>query len=184
MSKQEIEKTLNLIDKFFEGDTTLEEERQLYSLFNDKQIPAELEKYRDMFVDFGALPVQQQAKAAIGTVETISSSRKAVSYRPVIRHIAAIAASVVLIVTSVLIYNNYNEEKHLAALYGGSYVIENGKRIDDLRKIRPQIEQTLAEAKKIDINIDQSSFIRQAEREVLNSIGDDEQAEIEQLLNE
>lgn len=51
MRKEEIQK---LIDRYFEGETTLEEERRLYRFFQKDNIPAEFEEYTEMFRDFAA----------------------------------------------------------------------------------------------------------------------------------
>ena len=51
MRKEEIQK---LIDRYFEGETTLEEERRLYEFFQKDNIPAEFEEYTEMFRDFAA----------------------------------------------------------------------------------------------------------------------------------
>lgn len=46
-----------LTDRFFEGMTTLEEERELYEYYSHGQpLPADLLPYRDMFLDFAAVP--------------------------------------------------------------------------------------------------------------------------------
>ena len=67
----------------------------------------------------------------------------------------------------------------LEACYGGSYVIENGRRTDNLRRIHRQIERTLALA---DADIDP---VREAEADVLEAIDDPElHHELETLLAE
>ena len=41
-----------LLDRYFEAETTLEEEKFLQDYFNGANIPAHLEQYKDMFVYF------------------------------------------------------------------------------------------------------------------------------------
>lgn len=51
-------KIRTLIDRFFEGETTLAEEQVLYDFFrNAPQLPEDLEAHRQMFLDFAALSV-------------------------------------------------------------------------------------------------------------------------------
>lgn len=64
------------------------------------------------------------------------------------------------------------EEQHLAQLYGGSYMIVDGKRYDNLREIKDDIRQTLADAQQIERQADGQAVIEEAEQEVLESIGD------------
>lgn len=67
----------------------------------------------------------------------------------------------------------------LEARYGGSYVIENGRRTDNLRRIHRQIEQTLALA---DADYDP---IHEAEAEMLQAIDDpDLRRRLDHLLDE
>ena len=62
-----INEILTLIERFFEGDTTLEEERWLYDYFRQtKELPEELKEYRETFLDFDAI-----AFAETTEIETI-----------------------------------------------------------------------------------------------------------------
>ena len=98
---------------------------------------------------------------------------------------AAIGTAAALAITLCLtLYANFREDRALARLYGGSYVIENGRRIDDLSSIREDIEQTLDDARRIESRT-HHDFIDNAEQEVLDNITDPEmQKEVEQMLNE
>ena len=60
----------------------------------------------------------------------------------------------------------------MAQLYGGSYMIVDGKRYDNLREIKDDIQQTLAEARQIEREADGQAVIEEAEQEVLESISD------------
>ena len=44
MNNREIKDTERLVRRFFDGETTLAEERRLYRLFSRKGLPQELEK--------------------------------------------------------------------------------------------------------------------------------------------
>ena len=55
-----IEEILALIERFFEGDTTLEEEHWLYNYFKQtKDLPEELAAYRETFLGFDAIALTE-----------------------------------------------------------------------------------------------------------------------------
>ena len=72
----------------------------------------------------------------------------------------------------------------LERVYGGSYVIVNGERIDDLSKIMPQIERTLADAKAVERRIEENGVVERVENDMLNDISDPAEREmIRQLIS-
>lgn len=158
----------NLIGRFLEGDTTLAEERQLYSYFQGPHVAPELLPYRQMFVDLGAL----QPKA------------KTVRLRPISRWMVGIAASLLLLVGAYGVWN-HQQRSRLLALYESSYTIVNGQRNDDIVEIEAQIKATLADAERIESSLKEQNTIGQAEQEVLQSISDEgERSEIETFLKQ
>lgn len=166
-----------LIERFFNGDTTLSEERLLYRFFQSDGVPAEMECYRDMFADFGSLPIESDASV----VKKDTHQRRAKWLWPAIAGVAA----ALLLAFGMTYYHNVREDRMLAARYGGSYVIENGHRTDDLSDIRDDIETALDKAKSIESNDMVGSTVEQAERNVLNSIADPAERErINAILNE
>ncbi len=77
------------------------------------------------------------------------------------------------------------QERLLLRQYEGSYVIIGGQRNDNLRQIRPQIEQTLAEARHIEQEALPQKAIKTIEDDLLQSIDDPgERQRIQQFLNE
>ena len=168
-----------LIDKFFDGNTTLDEEQRLYDFFGSEQVPEELKEYRPMFVDFGAMLYKPE--------EHIPDTRKAILHplrRKLFYAISGIAAAIVLFV-GITTAINLHENQVLARTYAGSYMIVNGERIDDLSRIKPDIEHALGDARHIESHVEEHSTIKQAEQNVLDNIDDPmEKARIEQLLNE
>ena len=72
----------------------------------------------------------------------------------------------------------------LEEIYGGSYMIVNGERVDNLRKIQAQIAGTLDDALKIEALV-ASSQPMDVEQSVLSEIEDVEmREEIRRMLNE
>jgi len=49
MKTEEYKSIEDLLDRFFEGQTSNEEERVLYEFFARPDIPAHLERYREVF---------------------------------------------------------------------------------------------------------------------------------------
>ena len=103
---------------------------------------------------------------------------------PVFRRAVCGIAAAVLLLLGVWAYIDYREDKALARLYGGSYVIENGVRIDDLGRIRGDIERALADAERVEKRVGQGSVADRAEADVLGSIDDPElRRQVEDMLN-
>lgn len=172
MKKEEIQK---LIDRYFEGDTTVEEERRLYGFFGQDRIPAEFAEYTEMFRDL----------ATVGNAPAPAVQKKP-AYRlsTVWLRAAASAAAVVAIVFGVRLAGNISEENALAKLYEGSYMIVDGQRIDDLREIEDSIKATLHDASRLEHKMASLQTVEGAEKDILKNVSDPEmKKEIEQLLN-
>lgn len=176
-----------LTDRFFKGMTTLEEERQLYDFFRQKDIPQDLEPYKDMFLDFSALALSERetgllASATPGTSGQARPEKPQNARRTVLKYSLEAAATILL---AVLIGwgTHTRQERKLAARYEGSYMIVNGVRTDKLTRIRPEIERTLAEAERIEQNLSAERLIQAAEADILNVIEDEKERErIRQLM--
>lgn len=117
-------------------------------------------------------------------VTALRKSASRIRWQIRLRYLAAISAVAVLLIIGVWGYRSYRWQQ-FADRYEGSYVIVDGQRIDDLREIRPQIEQTLAAADHIESSLMAQSLVRDAEADVLQSIGDpDERRRLEELLRQ
>ena len=77
------------------------------------------------------------------------------------------------------------QDYQLDRRYEGSYIVVAGERNDNLRQIRPQLEQTLAAASHVEASISEQDFVRQAEADVLQNISDpEERRRLQELLKE
>lgn len=189
---KDIAEIKTLIERFFEGDTSLEEERWLYDYFKQtKDLPEELERYRETFLDFDAIiqtevpspQVETKSQTIIMPQVEHSVSTTPPKYYRLWRRMAGIAAMVTIVIGVGWGYRTY-ESRMLEQLYGGSYMIVNGERIDDLRKILPQIENALSLADAVEIP-SSTDLIEQAEQDLLNNIQDAQERErINELLNQ
>lgn len=167
MNERKIKEIERLIGKFFDGETTLREEQRLYEFFARRSVPARLQVYREVFAGFASMQAGEPRRLKL---------------RRVLMRVTAVA---LIVVSAVVAYAGYREDRHLARLYGGSYVIENGHRIDDLSEIKDDIEKALDDAGRIERRISSANVADNAEQEVLNSIDDpSERRRISEMLND
>ncbi len=124
-----------LMDRFLDGETSLQEEKSLYDYFSSEKLPADLEAYRDMMRWYSDMPKPAEN-------ETKNAPRRHASTL-ILRwtSVAAIAAFVI----SLIGYFNFtpaNDCEDEYALYEGSYIIRNGKKITDIEDIYSEIKQS------------------------------------------
>lgn len=169
MNNKKTKEIERLVERFFDGETTTEEEARLYKVFRRKRLPDSLERMRPVMEAFSSMSEEKPQRA-----KTVSIVRRA---------LMGVAAMLALIV-GIAIYSNYHEEQSLARIYGGSYVIENGRRIDDLSAIQDDIERALADSRRIEQHAEHN-VIDRAEQDILDNISDpDMRDEVEKMLNE
>ena len=112
--------------------------------------------------------------------QTVSRARRLLR----LRYLAAVSAVVAVLVVGVMGYRAL-QDYQLDRRYEGSYVVVAGERNDNLRQIRPQLEQTLAAASHVEASISEQDFVRQAEADVLQNISDpEERRRLQELLKE
>lgn len=158
-----------LVTKFLDGETSLQEEQRLYNYFALPSLPSQLERYRPLFAGFASISKPQEHRYAM---------------RIHLWRIAAGVAATVLIVFGLWQISNLHEERALARIYGGSYVIDNGNRIVDLRKIKSEIKTALSQADNIERQAVSNSVVEQAERNIINNIDDPQmRKEVMDMLN-
>lgn len=165
-----------LVQRFLDGDTSLEEEKWLYDYFSRHEHVGEtLLPYAEYFRDLATIPSPMKEEKA---------KTKRPWMRVWVRAAVGVAASAVLALAGVWGYT-LHEEHRLAQVYGGSFVIVDGQRNDNLLEIKDSIQQTLAEARRIERKVEENNVINQAEQEVLESVGDPAQRrEIEEILRD
>jgi RNA polymerase sigma-70 factor (ECF subfamily) len=112
--------------------------------------------------------------------QTVSRARRLLR----LRYLAAVSAVVAVLVVGVTGYRAL-QYYQLDRRYEGSYIVVAGERNDNLRQIRPQLEQTLAAASHVEASISEQDFVRQAEADVLQNISDpEERRRLQELLKE
>lgn len=182
-NRDNVERIRLLTDRFFDGMTTPGEERLLYAFFASADVPPEMEDMREMFLDFAAMEFSDDEVCTAMTVDTVASVKSVgpsgvtARRRSLWRVVAGVAAMVLLIV-GIGLTGDLRERRQLTAVYEGSYMIVDGKRVDDLRKIHMHIESALEDADRIERMADGGSdVIRDAERELLDNISDPQERE-------
>jgi len=94
----ELVKVENLLEKYFEGETSLEQEAQLRNYFTTHKVPAHLETYQDLFGYFDSKLNESYKKPLL------AESKIKIPYKWL-----SIAASVAIIF-SVLVFNNQSKK--------------------------------------------------------------------------
>jgi len=163
-----------LMNRFLEAETTLEEERRLYAYFSQAEVDSSLEPYRAMMQDYAALMPVNQAH---------QPTARRVTLQPWVKWVSGIAALFVLVFAGLWSYRTYETNK-LEEIYGGSYMVVNGERIDNLRQIKRQIEGTLYAAQEVE-KLVAASQPKDVEKHLLDQIDDPAlREEISRMLNE
>ena len=123
-----------LLDKYMDGTSTLDEEAILSEYFRGKDIPQEWEDYRQLFQEIEEMRPQPQ---------TIKS-RMGRPYKWI-----AIAASLLILVGIGFGVRQYQDQQEQYAIYEGSYIIRDGKKITDIKQILPELKATEQEVSEI-----------------------------------
>lgn len=116
-----------LLNKYFEGETSCDEERDLRRFFTEEQVPEDLEMYRPLFVC-----LDEEAKAHQSHQHEMKEVNKQLSYRRRLYYImGSIAAGLLLLIGVANLYQNVWTAP-------SDYVIINGKCYTDAKTIREQ----------------------------------------------
>ena len=178
-----------LLERFFEGQTSNEEERQLYLFFRQDEIPEELIRYKPV-VTYFASGLFDELEGSMQKPLHVSNRKKQWIFW------SSIAASFLIILCSTLFF--FNNTKSFDP-YEGSYIIRNGVRITDLDIIRPELEATVQKAMQQEAEIEQMiarltematienlilQQIEEQHRQLLDNFTDENiRKEVQQILN-
>lgn len=123
----------DLIERFFDGLTSNEEEQQLYLFFSKENIPAELEPYRKVFRYFESDIIEE-----LGGQKKVLMPTKTYKRKHWTMWIGIAATLLLLLTIRQSVFTSSSEYDP----FEGSYIVVNGERITDLDKIRPELEAT------------------------------------------
>jgi hypothetical protein len=121
-----------LLERFFEGETSNGEERILYQYFTQEDVPEHLRRYKRVFAYFETGIAGEIEQPAPVVALPQRKSRRVIW--------AGIAASFLILLASSLFFIQKNASFDP---YEGSYIIRNGERITDINRIRPELEATV-----------------------------------------
>ena len=116
-----------LLDKYMDGTSTLEEEAILSEYFRGGSIPQEWEDYRQLFQEIEDMRPQPKA----------TKRRTGRLYKWI-----TIAASLLILVGIGFGVRQYQNQQEQYAIYEGSYIIRDGKKITDIKQILPELKAT------------------------------------------
>lgn len=115
-----------LLNKYFEGETSCDEERELRRFFTRGIVPEHLEMYRPLFAFLEAEKQQVQA-----TVEEAAPKRKTPLRRRILYGLSGMAAGLVLLLGVAGIIRHFNPQPE-------NYVIIDGKQYTDAKLVQEQ----------------------------------------------
>ena len=126
-----------LLERFFDGQTSNAEEQELYSFFNSSDVPEALKSYQPVFGYFetGIREELNEKEAKDGDPSRKSTLKKWL-------WIGTCAAASLLLF---LIYSFRTERPDPFNPYEGSYIVRNGVRITDMERILPELEYAIQE---------------------------------------
>jgi hypothetical protein len=102
-----------LLQKYFEAETTLEEENELITYFTSGEVDEDLKIYIPMFSGIRNISVEENADLSDELMDYIleSEHKEKVKYRWMWKMVTGIAASVIVVMLSVNYYNSRTQWK-------------------------------------------------------------------------
>ncbi|MDR0699126.1 MAG: hypothetical protein LBG28_07930 [Tannerella sp.] len=129
----------DMLNRFFEGLTSHEEEQTLYRFFNREDLPVHLVRYKPVFKYFGTSLAEEVA--ALPVVENRKTPRMPMKRR---LRLASLAAAVAA--GCIFLFHPWKADTF--DLCEGSCIIRGGVRITDTNLIRSELEKTFRETLK------------------------------------
>jgi len=133
------------IRRFMEGETTHAEEQAIYRFFRSDDVPEHLQVYAPMFAWYEeGMPEENKEMPVIKKTKTF--------WKRIPLSVWSMGVAAMLVIgigLGVLSRLDGNTDEEWSC-YEGSYIKINGKRITDEKKIMPIILETLAEAERME----------------------------------
>lgn len=138
-------KIRTLVDRFFDGETTLDEEQQLYTYFRQQPsaLPSDLAPLRELFLDLAAVPfvatesrqTEQQAEPKAGQPVTPHRRPRAAVFA------AAAAVALMLVGGAVALFSHYSKKAYDAGEEQVAYIY--GHRTTDPAVVLAEMQMTM-----------------------------------------
>ena len=181
MMKEKNETIETLLERFFEGQTSNEEEQQLYLFFRQEEIPDELIRHQPIVTYF-----ESGLAEDLGCTEHNPALPFRVSNRKKqwILWCSIAASFLIILCTTLFFLNNTDTFDPLE----GSYIIRNGVRITDLDLIRPELEATLQsilqQQEEMELLFVQLAEMESLDIQILQQIQENNQRILEDIQDE
>lgn len=126
-----------LLERFFDGQTSKAEEQELYVFFNSSGIPEALRSYQSVFAYFET-GIKEEFSGQHAKTErpSLKSSGKTWLW---------IGTGIAVSLLFFLVYSLGFDRPAPFNPYEGSYIVRNGVRITDMKEILPELEYSLHE---------------------------------------
>lgn len=107
----ELQRIHLLLQKYFEAESTLDEENELINYFNSGEVEEELKPYVPMFSGLKDLSVNEEEDLGEDLMNYIleSEHKEKIRYRWMWQMVTAVAASVILVMLAVNFYSNQSK---------------------------------------------------------------------------
>lgn len=129
-----------LMDKFLAGSTSNAEERMLHDYFAQEDVAEEMMPYREMMAWYAALEGKRVAqKQDVEHRDGLKNRRSLMRWVTIA--VSAAAAIAVVAVTGISRFMEQDEvfDDEMLKMYAGSYIVRDGKKVTDLKKVLPVI---------------------------------------------
>ncbi|NDV69265.1 hypothetical protein [Dysgonomonas sp. 25] len=139
-----------LLERFFEGKTSIAEEKELYSFFTGEDVPEKLLPYKQVFAYFEN-QLEQELADKDKTEEMLPPMPKAkhsIARKWIITLASAAAIALIIASVSSLFHKPFDP-------YEGSYIVRNGVKIVDVKQIKAEYRSIEAEMEEKEFEIEQ-----------------------------
>ncbi len=129
-----------LLDRFFDGDTTLDEERTLYEYFAEEQLPADMLPLREMFMALAGMKIKpEELRDDVASPAPPSAGHdKRWSLRPAT--IAKIAAGLVLPLALGIYLWAYDSANYCEGYFYSSHTTDSELVMDEVESVLAAID--------------------------------------------
>lgn len=160
----DIHRIEQLLDRFFDGDTTLAEERELEQFFTStsgEQLPEHLRPYREMFGWFASgMPEEQLQAPMIPVPVEPQGAHGNLLRRPRVKWLAwwTSAAAVAALVIGFGWQHHAERLEGLEAMYAESYVVRDGIVITGTSEVQTEIDAAMIEMQILDMELNEAQY--------------------------
>lgn len=157
--KKDIHHIEQLLQRFFDGETTLAEERELETFFASADtLPDHLAPYREMFGWYASGMDEQQLPSSVlqAPVEPVADDNRRRSVRW-LTWWASAAAVAALIIGFGWRYHAERLES-IEAMYAESYVVRDGMVITGSFEVQAEIDAAVAEMQILEMELNEAEY--------------------------